>query len=125
MGYELWPEAPEQTIRYASSVAKVPIYVTENGIGTTDDEQRIDYVRRALRGVARLSSATHDVRGLFLLVADGQLSSGSSATGRSSVSSPSTARPSAAFPPSRIGSGRSRGRMLRTKKPQMNTDGPR
>ena len=47
------PEALEQTIRYASAVAGVPIYVTENGIGTTDDAQRLEYVRRALGGVVR------------------------------------------------------------------------
>ena len=35
MGYEFWPEALEQTIRYASAIAKAPIYVTENGIGTS------------------------------------------------------------------------------------------
>jgi len=47
MGYEFWPEALESTIRYASEKAGVPIYVTENGIGTTNDAQRIEYVRRA------------------------------------------------------------------------------
>ncbi|MCK6556151.1 family 1 glycosylhydrolase [Candidatus Binatia bacterium] len=65
MGYEFWPEALEATIRYASSVAGVPIYVTENGIGTTDDAQRIEYVRRALRGVARCLRDGIDVRGYF------------------------------------------------------------
>ncbi len=44
MGYEFWPEALEPTIRYASQKAGVPVYVTENGIGTTNDEQRIEYV---------------------------------------------------------------------------------
>ena len=29
----------------------LPLRVTENGIGTTDDDQRIDYVRQALAGV--------------------------------------------------------------------------
>jgi beta-glucosidase len=65
MGYEFWPEALEQTIRYASSIAKVPVYVTENGIGTTDDAQRFAYVRRALRGVIECLRDGIDVRGYF------------------------------------------------------------
>jgi len=43
----------------------VPVYVTENGIGTTDDGQRIEYVRRALRGVVRCLHDGLDVRGYF------------------------------------------------------------
>jgi beta-glucosidase len=65
MGYEFWPEALEATIRYASAQAGVPIYVTENGIGTTDDAQRITYVSRALKGVARCLRDGIDVRGYF------------------------------------------------------------
>jgi beta-glucosidase len=65
MGYEFWPQALEATIRYAHEKAKVPIYVTENGIGTTDDRQRIDYVRRALAGVVRCMKDGIDVRGYF------------------------------------------------------------
>jgi beta-glucosidase len=65
LGYEFWPEALEATIRYAHQVAGVPIFVTENGIGTTDDEQRIAYVRRALRGVANCLRDGVDVRGYF------------------------------------------------------------
>jgi beta-glucosidase len=65
MGYEFWPEALEATIRYASRVAAVPIVVTENGIGTTDDTQRIAYVRRALAGVANCLRDGVDVRGYF------------------------------------------------------------
>ena len=51
MGYEFWPEALEQTIRQAYDVAGIPVLVTENGIATTDDRRRIDYVTRALTGV--------------------------------------------------------------------------
>ena len=43
----------------------MPIYVTENGIGTTDDAQRIEYVRRALAGVVRCLRDGIDVRGYF------------------------------------------------------------
>ena len=65
MGYEFWPEALEATIRYAHAKAGVPIFVTENGIGTTDDAQRIEYVERALAGVIRCMRDGIDVRGYF------------------------------------------------------------
>jgi beta-glucosidase len=63
MRYEFWPEALEVTIRQASAVAKVPVIVTENGIGTDKDDRRIEYVRRALNGVARCVRDGIDVRG--------------------------------------------------------------
>ena len=65
MGYEFWPEALEGTIRYAASQAGVPIHVTENGIGTDDDAQRSEYVRRALAGVGRCLADGIDVRSYF------------------------------------------------------------
>jgi beta-glucosidase len=65
MGYEFWPEALEATVRYAHQRAGVPIYVTENGIGTTDDAQRVEYVTRALSGVTRCMQDGIDVRGYF------------------------------------------------------------
>lgn len=42
---------------------EVPILVTENGIGTDDDTQRIDYVRTALAGVLHCLDDGIDVRG--------------------------------------------------------------
>src|SRR6266403_366967 len=49
MGYEFWPEALEATIRRAWEMTHgVPILVTENGIGTEDDAERIEFVGRAL-----------------------------------------------------------------------------
>jgi len=63
MGYEFWPEALEQTIRYAAAQTKVPVYVTENGIGTEDDTRRIEYIRRALAGVRNCLRDGIDVRG--------------------------------------------------------------
>jgi beta-glucosidase len=63
MGYEFWPEALEQTIRYAAAQAKVPVYVTENGIGTGDDTRRIEYIKRALAGVQKCLADGVDVRG--------------------------------------------------------------
>jgi beta-glucosidase len=65
MGYELWPQSLAATIRRAWAVTKgeVPIVVTENGIGTDDDEQRIRYVRDALDGVLDCIDEGIDVRG--------------------------------------------------------------
>jgi beta-glucosidase len=56
MGYELWPDALAACLRRASEVTggKVALWVTENGIGTDDDDQRIDYVRHALQGVLQV-----------------------------------------------------------------------
>ena len=65
MGYEYYPEALAATIRRAWEVTKgeVPILVTENGIGTDDDAQRIAYVRSALGGVLDCIDDGIDVRG--------------------------------------------------------------
>jgi beta-glucosidase len=53
MGYEFWPQSLGATLRRAWTYTKgeVPLVVTENGIGTDDDEQRVRYVRAALGGV--------------------------------------------------------------------------
>jgi beta-glucosidase len=65
MGYEYWPGAAEAAIRHAVDVTGLPVYVTENGIGTDDDAQRIAYLRESLRGVARTVADGLDVRGFF------------------------------------------------------------
>jgi beta-glucosidase len=65
MGYEYWPQALEACLRRAWSITggRVPLLVTENGIGTGDDPQRIRYVRAALEGVLRCLTDGLDVRG--------------------------------------------------------------
>jgi beta-glucosidase len=64
MGYEFWPEALAATLRRAREVAgPVPLLVTENGIGTSDDAERIEFVTRALRGVRDCLDEGLDVRG--------------------------------------------------------------
>jgi beta-glucosidase len=64
MGYEFWPEALEATIRRAVAVARgIPILVTENGISTEEDGERVEYVERALRGVLTCLADRLDVRG--------------------------------------------------------------
>jgi beta-glucosidase len=65
MGYEYWPQALETTIRRAIEVTGAPAYVTENGIGTANDEQRVRYVTEALHRVRRCLDDGLDVRGYF------------------------------------------------------------
>jgi beta-glucosidase len=50
-GYEFYPEALANTIRWAHTAIGKPIYITENGIGTDDDTRRIAFIDQALAGV--------------------------------------------------------------------------
>jgi beta-glucosidase len=64
MGYEFWPEALEATLRRAwEETRHVPLLVSENGIATADDGERVAYVERALRGVLACLRDGLDVRG--------------------------------------------------------------
>jgi len=65
MGYEFWPESLGACLRRAWDYTggSVPLLVTENGIGTNDDPQRIEYVQRALEGVLACIADGVDVRG--------------------------------------------------------------
>jgi beta-glucosidase len=65
MGYLFWPQCVEYTVRRAAELARVPIIVTENGIGTADDLQRIRYLDEALGGVRHLLDDGLDLRGYF------------------------------------------------------------
>lgn len=65
MGDEYYPEGLEGAIRHAAQVARIPIYVTENGLATTDDSRRVEYYQRALRGVVNSLQSGLDVRGYF------------------------------------------------------------
>lgn len=54
MGYEIYPEALENVIRRVNNeIPGVPILVTENGIATSDDNQRIAFIDVALAGISR------------------------------------------------------------------------
>jgi beta-glucosidase len=65
MGYLYWPQCVYYTVRRAIELSGAPIIVTENGIGTADDTQRIRYLDEALRGVRALLDDGLDVRGYF------------------------------------------------------------
>jgi beta-glucosidase len=65
MGYEFWPQALAATIRraWAYTGGKIPLLVTENGIGTDDDALRVRYLETALDGVLDCLADGIDVRG--------------------------------------------------------------
>jgi beta-glucosidase len=65
MGYEYWPQSLEACLRHAwqHTGGRVPLLVTENGIGTRDDDERVAYVHAALEGVLRALGDGVDVRG--------------------------------------------------------------
>ncbi len=52
MDYENYPEALEHVIRTVSKELKdMPILITENGIATSDDKERCEFIEKALAGV--------------------------------------------------------------------------
>jgi beta-glucosidase len=63
-GMERRPEALGAAIRHAASVLPdTPLLVTENGIATADDTDRIRFTTDALRGLAAAIADGADVRG--------------------------------------------------------------
>jgi len=66
MGYENWPAALEHTIRRAAAFTGIPVLVTENGISTEEDGERIVFLHEALRGLRRCLDDGLDVRGYFV-----------------------------------------------------------
>jgi Beta-glucosidase/6-phospho-beta-glucosidase/beta-galactosidase len=61
MGWEVYPEGFYQCITRLKQYG-IPVYITENGIGTDDDEQRQSYVVRHLNEVDRAIKDGTDVR---------------------------------------------------------------
>jgi beta-glucosidase len=64
MDWEFYPDALEHAVRHtAELLPRVPILVTENGIATGNDDDRIDYTQNALIGLHRAMADGVDVRG--------------------------------------------------------------
>lgn len=53
MEYEFYPQALEHVIRRVHSELKIPILITENGIATLDDTERVAFIEEVLGGVKR------------------------------------------------------------------------
>jgi len=65
MGYEFYPQALENVLRRVAGQTTLPLFVTENGIATTDDTRRTEFIRLALEGVEQALADGIDVRGYF------------------------------------------------------------
>ena len=63
MRYEYWPQSLAACVRAAARETGGPIIVTENGIGTDDDAERIRYTEAALKGLRGCIADGIDVRG--------------------------------------------------------------
>lgn len=64
-GWRVAPSALASAVREAAAVTGRPVHVTENGIATADDQQRIDYMTSALRGLHYAIEDGVDVRSYF------------------------------------------------------------
>ena len=65
MGYEYYPESVENVLRYVAPKINCPMIITENGIGTDDDQQRINYIKTAIEGLQRCLDDGLDIRGYY------------------------------------------------------------
>ncbi|MCM1156242.1 MAG: family 1 glycosylhydrolase [Roseburia sp.] len=61
-GYEFYPEALGHVIRRVAKDWKKTIFVTENGIATAEDTERVEFIKRALSGVQECIEEGIDVQ---------------------------------------------------------------
>jgi beta-glucosidase len=66
MGYEWWPQGVEHCARRAAAIAGIPVLLTESGLATEDDAERIVFIAEVLRGVRRALDDGVDIRGYFV-----------------------------------------------------------
>jgi beta-glucosidase len=66
MGTENWPAAVAHCVRRTAAFTGLPIMITESGIATDDDAERITYLDTVLRDVSACVDAGIDVRGYFV-----------------------------------------------------------
>jgi beta-glucosidase len=66
MGTENWPGAVAHCVRRSAAFTGLPILITESGIATEDDRQRIVYLDSVLRDVGACLDDGIDVRGFFV-----------------------------------------------------------
>ena len=63
MGWAVHPDGLREMLHRAGRRTGLPLYVTENGIATEDDRERIDYLESHVRAVAQARREGVDVRG--------------------------------------------------------------
>lgn len=63
MGYEYAPQALERVIQKVAKEITIPIMVTEHGIATDDDQQRITFMEQGLKGILNCIASGIDVLG--------------------------------------------------------------
>ena len=63
MDYEFYPEALEHVIRRVHEDFRGDLMVTENGVATSDDARRVEFIRRALGGVEKCLADGIPVKG--------------------------------------------------------------
>lgn len=51
-GYEFYPQSLGNVIRKVSEYLDIPLLVTENGVATDDDKERVEFIHEALQGVS-------------------------------------------------------------------------
>jgi beta-glucosidase len=66
MGYEYWPQGVEHCARRAASMTGIPVLLTESGIASDDDSERVVFLAEVLRGVRRALDDGVDIRGYFV-----------------------------------------------------------
>lgn len=65
MDWTVYPEGLYQNLLRIKKDLDIPVYITENGIATDDDEWRTEYIKQHLIQVHRAINADIDVRGYF------------------------------------------------------------
>jgi beta-glucosidase len=66
MDDERWPRAVEFCVRRAAAISGRPVVVTENGIATADDADRIAFLSEAIESAHRCLAEGIDLRGYFV-----------------------------------------------------------
>jgi beta-glucosidase len=66
MGTENWPGAVAHCVRRTAAFTGLPVLISESGIATDDDAERIRYLGSVLHDVHQCMTAGIDVRGFFV-----------------------------------------------------------
>ncbi|MCA9835368.1 MAG: family 1 glycosylhydrolase [Trueperaceae bacterium] len=65
MGYEYRPEALAGVVLQVAKDLKIPIIITENGVATPDDQRRVEFIERALKGLHACIQDGIDIQGYY------------------------------------------------------------